>query len=248
LNNSKINIEQFLEEQRFNLKESIGKGKTFEDIKSFPLTNAQCLYIHDFQKQEVTFHKNVTIFLGYLKEEFNSDLIHSYIHPDDEDLVLRLIRAAVLYVSDRPAFEDGVFSLTYRVRKKDGSYLKVLRQSSVYETDQNGIMISNLSVLSDIGFIHSGQNVDWTFISKDYDEAEFRKYVGQQYNSYFTPRELEIIQWINEGMSSKDIANKHSISSHTVDTHRRKILKKAGCKNTIELLNFCNKIGVLRQH
>lgn len=242
----KINIFQFLNEQQSILKKSKSKGRSIDSIKTFPLTNAQCLYVLDFQKQAVVFQKNATVLLGYSEEEFTSELIHSYIHPDDEDMVHRLIRAAVSYVRDRPAFEDGVFSLTYRIRKKEGSYIKVLRQSSVFEIDQNGMMISNLSIISDIGFINSGQNVDWTFSTKDYDETLFNDYVGAQYEKYFTPRELQIIHWINEGLSSKDIAIKNSISSHTVDTHRRKILKKAGCKNTIELLNFCNKTGVLR--
>jgi len=246
--NTTIDIQEFLLLQQEKLRDAVENIRGFEELSSFPLTNEQCLYVHDFKKIAITYQRNVKLLLGYNEEEFNSDLIHSYFHPDDEDMVLRLIKAAVSYVTEQSVWGEGIFSLTFRLRKKDGTYMKVLRQSRIFQMDEKGIMISNMSVLSDIGFINSGTNVDWRFNTKDYDEAEFRKYVGQQYKSYFTPRELEIIQWINEGMSSKDIANKHSISSHTVDTHRRKILKKAGCKNTIELLNFCNKIGVLRQN
>jgi DNA-binding CsgD family transcriptional regulator len=241
-----VDIQEFLRLQQEKLSDAVENMRGFEELSNFPLTNEQCLYVHDFKKKAITYQRNVRILLGYNEKEFNSDLIHSYFHPEDENMVLRLIKAAVTYVTEQSVWGEGIFSLTFRLRKKDGAYMKVLRQSRIFQMDEKGIMISNMSVLSDIGFINSGTNVDWRFNTKDYDEAEFRKYVGQQYNSYFTPRELEIIQWINEGLSSKDIANENMISSHTVDTHRRKILKKAGCKNTIELLNFCNKIGVLR--
>jgi DNA-binding CsgD family transcriptional regulator len=232
--------------QQKKLKKAITTGKTFDELATFPLTNEQCIYIHDFQQKAITYSRNVETLLGYTQEEFTTELVHSFYHPDDEEMVLRLIRAAVSYVMDTPVWGEGVFSLTYRIRKKDGSFLKVLRQSSIYEIDQTGLMISNLSILNDISYINSGQNVDWKFDTKDFDEAIFRRYVGNEYETYFTPREVQIINWINEGLSSKEIALQQSISSHTVDTHRRKILKKAGCKNAVELLNFCNKIGVLR--
>lgn len=52
----------------------------------------------------------------------------------------------------------------------------------------------------------------------------------------FSKRQTEIIYLLVKGHSSLDIAEKLSISRHTVDTHRRAILKKAGCTNTLELL------------
>ncbi len=41
-----------------------------------------------------------------------------------------------------------------------------------------------------------------------------------------TRREQTIMSWTDAGLSSKEIAKKLSISKHTVDTHRRKILAK----------------------
>ena len=59
--------------------------------------------------------------------------------------------------------------------------------------------------------------------------------------SRFTNREIEIINLIAKGLSSKDIGKKLSISHHTVDTHRRKILDKSGCHNAVELTLFAAK-------
>ncbi len=52
-----------------------------------------------------------------------------------------------------------------------------------------------------------------------------------------TLREKEILKWLVQGKSSQEIAQYLHISRHTVDTHRRKILKKTMSKNTLELIS-----------
>lgn len=61
----------------------------------------------------------------------------------------------------------------------------------------------------------------------------------------FSAREMEIIQLLAKGQSSKAAADTLHLSSHTIDTHRRRILKKANASNTPELLDFCRKLGVI---
>lgn len=51
-------------------------------------------------------------------------------------------------------------------------------------------------------------------------------------------REIEIISYIKNGHSSKEIADKLSISVKTVEVHRYNILKKLNLKNAAALVNF----------
>jgi DNA-binding NarL/FixJ family response regulator len=51
-------------------------------------------------------------------------------------------------------------------------------------------------------------------------------------------RELEIINFIRKGFSSKQIANKCFIAVKTVEVHRYNILKKLNFKNAAALVNF----------
>lgn len=53
-------------------------------------------------------------------------------------------------------------------------------------------------------------------------------------------REIDVVQLIKEGMSSKEIAVKLGISLKTVEVHRYNILKKLSLKNTAALVNFIN--------
>ena len=56
--------------------------------------------------------------------------------------------------------------------------------------------------------------------------------------SKITKREREIVKYIVEGYSSKEMAEALSISLRTVETHRNKILQKLGLKNTAELVKL----------
>lgn len=59
-----------------------------------------------------------------------------------------------------------------------------------------------------------------------------------------TPRELELMKYIREGLSSKDIAARINISMKTVELHRHHILRKLNVKNRAELVNYMNAHGI----
>jgi DNA-binding NarL/FixJ family response regulator len=55
-----------------------------------------------------------------------------------------------------------------------------------------------------------------------------------------TEREMQIINFIKEGLSSKEIATSLNISLKTVEVHRHNTLKKLKLKNSASLVNFIN--------
>lgn len=57
-------------------------------------------------------------------------------------------------------------------------------------------------------------------------------------------REVEIIDLIKQGQSSKEIAQHLNITLKTVEVHRHNILKKLNLKNTAALVNFINNVGM----
>jgi len=58
-------------------------------------------------------------------------------------------------------------------------------------------------------------------------------------------REIEIIELIAEGLSSKDIAERIYLSPFTVDTHRKNINSKLNVKNVGELLKVAREERIL---
>lgn len=57
-------------------------------------------------------------------------------------------------------------------------------------------------------------------------------------------REVEIINLIRQGHSSKEIALELNITLKTVEVHRHNILKKLNLKNTAALVNYINNSGI----
>jgi len=51
-------------------------------------------------------------------------------------------------------------------------------------------------------------------------------------------RELEVLRLLAQGQSTKLIADKLFISTHTVESHRKNLLKKTESKNTAELIKY----------
>jgi DNA-binding NarL/FixJ family response regulator len=56
-------------------------------------------------------------------------------------------------------------------------------------------------------------------------------------------REMDIVNFIKKGASSKEIAEALHISIKTVEVHRHNILKKLNLKNVAALVNFINTNG-----
>lgn len=61
-----------------------------------------------------------------------------------------------------------------------------------------------------------------------------------------TKRELEVLQLICEGLSSKKICEKLFISINTVETHRKKILLKFNVKNSAGVVKYAMDNHILR--
>jgi two-component system, NarL family, nitrate/nitrite response regulator NarL len=73
-------------------------------------------------------------------------------------------------------------------------------------------------------------------------EANKRKKVEEV---HLTIREKEIIQLIDKNLSNKEIAESLFLSVHTIETHRKNILKKTNTNNVLSLLKWAAENGIL---
>ena len=51
-----------------------------------------------------------------------------------------------------------------------------------------------------------------------------------------TVREMEVLRLLRRGLSTREIAERMEISFNTVETHRKKMLRKFKAKNTAEMM------------
>jgi DNA-binding NarL/FixJ family response regulator len=79
---------------------------------------------------------------------------------------------------------------------------------------------------------------------KDYLERVRRG--GDAPSDPLTPRELEVIKLIAEGLTSEEIAESLAIAKNTVDRHRDNILEKLGLRNRVDLTRYAIKRGLVQ--
>ncbi|MGE5431195.1 MAG: response regulator [Syntrophomonadaceae bacterium] len=81
-------------------------------------------------------------------------------------------------------------------------------------------------------------------IIKKYSAANNAETVSSQDNTQLSPRELEVLSLVCEGLSSAEIGVKLGISKKTVETHRASLMKKLKAASSSQLIKYAilNKI------
>lgn len=75
--------------------------------------------------------------------------------------------------------------------------------------------------------------------------APKKKLFSTKKEQALTPREIEIVQYLCDGDSAKEVGKKLNLSYRTIETHRNNILRKLGFNSTAELIKYAIKQGVV---
>ena len=59
-----------------------------------------------------------------------------------------------------------------------------------------------------------------------------------------SPREVQILALVAQGLSNRQVGAALSISEHTAANHMRSILRKTGCANRTEAASYAHRHGL----
>lgn len=191
---------------------------------------------------------------GYSNEEFFArgvSLFLENIHPEEVEIILHQVYPditsflATLAVEER---KQVLIQYNYRFRRKNGEYINLLENVHVLELDDQGrpaISLGNVIMLQHQEVFPLRLSIK-QFRRGDVAEIVFSKvYSPLRGEQRLTTRELEILQHVAIGKTSKEIGEWLCISPHTVDTHRRTLLKKLGCRSVVELTQVAFQSGLI---
>lgn len=235
-------IDQFIEE--FPIKDELNNN--FSNLDRNPLNQNECCYVFDFTQNKIIFQKGFDQFLGYSDEEIDLNFIIDKYHSEDRAVVINIIKAVIYQFKESP-FQSftNFLNMSYRFRRSDGTYVKILSKCWTYTTNDKNQISSVLIKYSDISFIDHTNIVKWSVDPNYIDKERISNEIYGNYLKLFTSRELEVIIEVFKGILSKKIAETLNISEYTVATHRKNIFKKSNCHNREELLEFCMKNGIV---
>jgi len=229
------------------------EGITPEDpliivLERFIETNKQLFYISDVILMDVLFvSKSIYPMFGISPEKFSKDYFLTTTHPDDY-YRHRLARTKLFGIAQELFIHKKgikIISTNVRARKPDGSYFDVLYQAFLFYSKvpyESVFLILVMTDITGLGKVHKGFHY---YIGED---RKFFRYPDKELlmtGSVFSHTEFSIINLIDDGLSSKEIAQKLFRSIHTVNTHRTNIIKKSGKSSITEVIHELKEKGLL---
>lgn len=210
------------------------------------LLPGECHFITDYKAKRLLFKKGFDQLLGYKDAEVDFDFVFKGYHHEDAVMVSQVIKSVIASaVNSFTKDPDLQLSMTYRRKRKDGSYIHLLSQSSVYEQDDQGNLLKSFTRLTDISYLNIRTPVSWSVRSNNVDDEFIQGKISKAFENPFTKREIEVIREIQKGGSNKEIAEKLFVSHHTIATHRKNIFGKCNCQNIVDLLMFCRQLKII---
>lgn len=170
------------------------------------------------------------------------------VHPEDRFGLFRSGIDAFLFWFGLPAKERTHYKLLneYRIRNGSGDYVRVIEQHQALELDPKGQVWLTLGVIDISPNQDPGSPIRSQILHyKTGQLYDIRPKATPPIDADLTRREREILQLVKEGLLSKEISDRLSISVHTVNTHRQRILEKLGVDNSLEAVRYAAALGLV---
>lgn len=215
-------------------------------LQSISHQNNAVIFLYDTQINGFIYMSDPYKVLGnYSTEDFISDtgqdFSFSNVHPDQHSAAILILLKIISYGIEHHAngLHDMVANSTFLYKKKGGNYIQFLQRQIVVERDPSGYPLLYLRYGYDISHLiktsvcliinESEKTLIWNYNdSKDCLEQV----------NLLSMQEKKVLSLLAEGKQSKEIADELFVSPHTIDTHRRNLLKKTNCINTTALITF----------
>jgi DNA-binding CsgD family transcriptional regulator len=181
-------------------------------------------------------------------------LFHVY-QPDDFKVYNEKIfplNAGFLKEQPRAEQDDYLFSYCFRVKSKSGKYVSLFQRGSYITSQETGLPLYSLGMITDITLIKRDRLMFHQVEKLNWEDDHYT--TSTVMNNYFYPypddailsrRELEVLKWMADGLSSKQVAAKLYLSENTIVVHRKNMLRKTNTKNVAELVAFAIRNGLL---
>lgn len=206
----------------------------------FCITNTQCL---EFEYVS----KNFKTCLGLdskVLETSGMRYFWSRIHPDDLESWLKALNELMEFTMhniDKKDRNNANYTWNYRFKNAEDVYVNLVQNTTPLAFDTHGKPIIGLAHYT---VLHPDLQIDISASAKllnaqnEYETIYFNNYSQKLLSDGISHRERDVIRLLVLDFSSKEISQKLNISPHTVDTHRRNILKKLNISSTGELIGM----------
>ncbi|MEW4925033.1 LuxR C-terminal-related transcriptional regulator [Algibacter sp. 2305UL17-15] len=193
--------------------------------------------------------------LGIAPELFSLEyLFKELMHPEDIEKIHEKETVGFDFLLNHIPKEDiPLYKVVYLLRLKhvNGQYKMMLHQSRTINVSKDGKVQQILCIQSDLTHLNLPMDHRMSFLSSkkpsyySVKTAGVHKFIENHCIDDYTKREKQILKEIANGKTNNEIAIILNISPHTINTHRKNILKKSECKNMAEIITKCIREGII---
>lgn len=184
--------------------------------------------------------------LGYPPGSFDLALYGECVHPADMPHFLNFEAAVERFfaaLSGERLFRYKV-QYDHRMRHANGHYIRILNQYIIIQHDADNVR--TFVVQTDISHIKSDPMPVLSFIGIDGEPSYMNVDVQDIFrvnSPVLTGRERDVLRELVNGHNSLEISRILNISKHTVDSHRKNMLRKTNAGSTGEMIRMAYDKG-----
>lgn len=238
-------IESYLPEGFSSIKKNHPLIKALEAQEK---TGKQFMYIADLIQLKLIYAtEGSKSLIGVAPDELSFSHFMDYVHPDDATRLntgrTKLLKMAQdIYVAQKGAV---LLSTNMRYLNAEGECSNILLQNYLFYSTTPRKTVYFLKVHTNIGNCNQFKNGYHYYNGTDLSMFRYPDNDLLKVGPICTQREMEIIELIELGHSTNEIADKLFISHHTVSKHRSNILEKTGKANIWDLILHFKTKGLL---
>lgn len=168
----------------------------------------------------------------------------SRIHPEDVEIWLSALNHLMEFTLSEVPFDSRKrmnYTWNYRLKNSNDEYVNIIQNTTPLSLDLDMkpiIGLAHYTVINPNIKMHITASAKLLNDSNEYETVYFNNFSQKLLKDGISNRERDVIRLLILNQSSKQISEKLNISSHTVDTHRRNILKKLNISSTGELIGM----------
>jgi len=243
-------IFEFIEKYESSGFESINNNDSFvADLNKVLDRHHQFFFIGDLIKYRILYTSpQIKDLHGVSPTAFDPGYLITKVHHDD---AIRLSRGRIkqmetaqkLYINKCGSV---VLSSNFRIKNINGKYIHILVQCYIFYRPApfDTVYILHLETpIEKFTELRNGR-FHW-YLGENKSYFRFPDKELLHVGSLFSKRELEIMTHIYEGLETKEISDRLFLSTHTISTHRRNILRKTGKSTVFEVIYELKNVGII---
>jgi len=224
----------------------------FRELSHFSFPSLPTYFVIDYTNSSYKLMtENFKSVIGFDSREFiegGLSFVMSIFHADDFKVYNEKVfttNLGFLKNTDQCDHHKHIFSYTFRVKSTSGEYKWILQRGSYVTSKETNMPLYSMGMVMDLTNYKTDTLMLHTIEKTGQDNGLFNTinletnyFYPNEEDALFTAQEKNVVKWLADGFSSKQLADKLFVSEHTIISHRKNMLKKTNTKNVAELVAF----------